>query len=93
MSSNKPKAMDVRSISKQYPLRNSSQLAGRGRSSSVFQALDGVSFQVAPGEVVGVVGLILLGHGPFPEISVALADVELAGIPVAMARDGLRAPV
>lgn len=56
MSSNKPKAMDVRSISKQYPLRNSGQSVGRGRGNSVFQALCGVSFQVAPGEVVGVVG-------------------------------------
>ena len=56
MSSNKPKAMEVRSISKQYPLRNVGGSAGRGSGKSVFQALSEVSFQVAPGEVVGVVG-------------------------------------
>lgn len=56
MSSNKPKAMEVRSISKQYPLRNFGGSAGRGGKSSVFHALSEVSFHVAPGEVVGVVG-------------------------------------
>jgi lipopolysaccharide transport system ATP-binding protein len=56
MSSNKPKAMEVRSISKQYPLRNLGGAGGRGAGKSIFQALSEVSFQVAPGEVVGVVG-------------------------------------
>jgi lipopolysaccharide transport system ATP-binding protein len=56
MSSNKPKAMEVRSISKQYLMRNVRSSAERGGAGSVFHALSGVSFHVAPGEVVGVVG-------------------------------------
>ena len=56
MSYNKPKAMEVRSISKQYPLRNLGGAGVRGAGKSIFQALSEVSFQVASGEVVGVVG-------------------------------------
>jgi lipopolysaccharide transport system ATP-binding protein len=56
MSYNKPRAMEVRSISKQYPLRSATHADGQRGGSSVFQALAGVSFQVEPGEVVGVVG-------------------------------------
>lgn len=56
MSSNNSKAIEVRSIAKQYPLRSSSRTAARRGTDSVFQALSGVSFEVSSGEVVGVVG-------------------------------------
>jgi lipopolysaccharide transport system ATP-binding protein len=56
MSYNKPKAMEVRSISKEYPLRGFTSAVGQRGASSVFHALADVSFQVEPGEVVGVVG-------------------------------------
>ena len=56
MLSNKSKAIEVRSIAKQYPLRNSTRRAKRAGADSIFHALSGVSFQVSSGEVVGVVG-------------------------------------
>lgn len=56
MSSKCIKAIEVRSLSKQYSLRSPAQKRGRVSQSGVFHALVGVSFVVAPGEVVGVVG-------------------------------------
>jgi lipopolysaccharide transport system ATP-binding protein len=56
MSSKSEKAIDVRSLCKAYPLRSAAQKKGGPSQSGVFHALTAVSFAVAPGEVVGVVG-------------------------------------
>jgi lipopolysaccharide transport system ATP-binding protein len=56
MSSNRPKAVEVRSLSKEYRLRTPFQRRPRQSAANVFHALSAVSFEVFPGEVVGVVG-------------------------------------
>lgn len=56
MSFNRQKAVEVRSLSKQYPLRSLGRTAAKARVREVFNALSDVSFEVTPGEVVGVVG-------------------------------------
>ncbi len=56
MSSNTAQAIFVSEVSKQYTLHRSGS-KGRGRASEgIFNALSDVSFKVAPGEVVGIVG-------------------------------------
>lgn len=56
MSSNKPPAIDVRSLSKQYRFEERSNAWWKPSPHSVFQALENVSFTIAPGDVVGVIG-------------------------------------
>ncbi len=57
MSSNIAQAIDVRQLSKDYTIQESPQKwwGGGGRFTQ-FQALKDISFRVAPGEVVGIVG-------------------------------------
>jgi len=57
MSSNIAHAIDVRQLSKDYSIQKSApKWWGAGGSFTRFEALKDISFRVAPGEVVGIVG-------------------------------------
>ncbi|TGD97344.1 ABC transporter ATP-binding protein [Methylobacterium nonmethylotrophicum] len=78
--------LSVRSLSKHYPLRH-----WWGGKSSVFRAVEGVSFDIAPGETLGLVGESGSGKStigravtmlnPPTSGSVAFEGVDLASLP------------